>query len=224
MVFDSLLPVFLSTERPEHRLPTSLPFKFADGFGYDTKTIGFVLSVQGVYSMTSTFFFFPRIAHKLGPLRLFQIISVSYPLLYITTPYLVFLPDTLRMPGIYAIIIWKCTLSTLAYPSNTILLSNSAPTTLSLGTINGVAASTASLSRAAGPAVSGLLYAMGLESGYSGLVWWVTGLVTVVGAWISFAIPEPKGRLDEKERVGASAGPSGTQQSLDVSRQQSKLS
>ena len=209
MVFDSLLPVFLSTERPAIRPPTSLPFQFADGFGYDTKTIGAILSIQGVYSMVSTFFFFPLIVKKLGPLQLFKLISISYPLLYVATPYLVFLPDTLRMAGIYAVVVWKCTLSTLAYPSNTILLSNSAPTTLSLGTINGVAASTASLSRTAGPAISGLLYAVGLENGYSGLVWWATAVVTIGGAYLSFAITEPRGRLDEKESTeSATAGPS----------------
>ncbi|KAK5660253.1 hypothetical protein OQA88_12791 [Cercophora sp. LCS_1] len=218
MVFDSLLPVFLSTKKPEHPIPVSLPLRFADGFGFDTKTIGFILSVQGVYSMTSTFFFFPWIAQRLGPLRLFQLISVSYPLLYLTTPYLVFLPETLRMAGIYGIVVWKCTLSTLAYPSNTILLSNSAPTTLSLGTINGVAASTASLSRAAGPAISGMLYAMGLETGYSVLVWWITAVVTVAGALISCAIQEPRGRLDEKEPGEAVAEGPEARESLELTR------
>jgi len=216
MVFDSLLPVFLSTDRPEHRPPTSLPFRFADGFGYDTKTIGFILSVQGVYSMTSTYFLFPRVAEKLGPLGLFKLISISYPLLYIATPYLVFLPDTLRMAGIYGIVVWKCTLSTLAYPSNTILLSNSAPTTMSLGTINGVAASTASLSRAAGPAISGWLYAVGLENGYSGLVWWSTAVVTLAGLWLSFYIQEPRGRLDEKDPSEVPAKPSGSRDSTEA--------
>ena len=100
------------------------------------------------------------------------------------------------MGGVYALIVLKCTYATLAYPSNAILLTNSAPTTLSLGTINGVAASTASLARACGPTISGLLYTMGLESGYSGLAWWVTGLVTIAGAYISFSITEPRGRLD----------------------------
>ncbi|KAK0715758.1 major facilitator superfamily domain-containing protein [Lasiosphaeris hirsuta] len=199
MTFDALLPVFLSTDPPEHRIPTSLPFKFADGFGYDTKRIGLILSIQGVYSMGSTYFLFPAIVKRMGALNLFRFISMSYPLLYFATPYLVLLPDNLRMVGIYGIVVWKCTFSTLAYPSNAILLTNSAPTTLSLGTINGVAAMTASLSRAFGPAISGMLYSMGLESGYSGLVWWATGLVTIAGAWISFYISEPRGRLDEKE-------------------------
>lgn len=199
MTFDSLLPVFLSTDVPADKKTLSLPFKFADGFGLDTKTIGFVLSIQGIYSLVSTTFLFPVITTKLGPLRLFRFISVAYPLLYLLTPYTVLLPKSLHMVGVYALIVLKCTYATLAYPSNAILLTNSAPSTLSLGTINGVAASTASLARAFGPTVSGFLYTLGLEKGYSGLAWWVTALFTIAGGYISFSITEPRGRLDEKD-------------------------
>lgn len=207
MTFDSLLPVFLSTDVPADQKTLSLPFKFADGFGFDTKTIGFVLSVQGIYSMISTTLFFPPITTRLGPLRLFRLVSVAYPLLYLITPYAVLLPKSLHMVGVYALIVLKCTYATLAYPSNAILLTNSAPSTLSLGTINGVAASTASLARACGPTISGFLYTMGLERGYSGLAWWVTGLFTIAGAYISFSITEPKGRLDEKDEAADVVSP-----------------
>ncbi|KAM7204502.1 tetracycline:hydrogen antiporter [Naviculisporaceae sp. PSN 640] len=201
MTFDSLLPVFLSTDVPADKKTLSLPFKFADGFGLDTKTIGVVLSVQGLYSMASTSLLFPAITAKLGPLRLFRFVSIAYPLLYVITPYTVLLPKSLHMVGVYALIVLKCTYATLAYPSNAILLTNSAPSTLSLGTINGVAASTASLARAFGPTVSGFLYTLGLERGYSGLAWWVTALFTIAGAYISISIQEPKGRLDEKDEA-----------------------
>ena len=203
MVFDSLLPVFLSTSPPEHRVPVHLPFKFADGFGLDTRTIGVILAVQGLYSMASTHFLFPTITQRMGPLRLFQFMSITYPLLYFFTPYIVLLPESLRMASIYTIVVWKCTFSTLAYPSNAILITNSAPTTLTLGTINGVAASTASLCRALGPIVSGLLYSMGMEAGYSGLSWWVTGLITIGGAFVGMKITEPRGRMDEKDDIEA---------------------
>lgn len=209
MVFDSLLPVFLSTNPPEHRVTPSLPFKFADGFGLDTRTIGVVLSVQGLYSMVSTHFLFPLITERLGPLRLFRLMSVLYPLLYFVTPYMVLLPEGARMASIYGLVVWKCTFSTLAYPSNAILVTNSAPTTLTLGTINGAAASTASLCRALGPIVSGFLYSMGLESGYSGLSWWATCLVTLGGAYVGLKISEPRGRMDEKDDIEAAASESG---------------
>ncbi|KAB5536061.1 major facilitator superfamily domain-containing protein [Coniochaeta sp. 2T2.1] len=198
MTFDQLFPVFLSTEPPAHREPPSLPFKFVDGFGYDEQKIGVILSVQGLYSMFSTFFFFPFITRRFGNLSVFKLLSMSYFLIYLVTPYLVLLPERLQLVGVYLMIIWKCTFATMAYPTNAILLTNAAPSTMTLGTINGVAASTASLCRAFGPTISGILYSMGLKTGYSGLAWWSTAVVTIGGAYISLQITEVKGRLDEK--------------------------
>lgn len=169
------------------------------GFGLSTKQIGFILSMQGIYSMIVTVFFFPLAVRRLGPLGLFRTLALSYPLLYFTTPYLVLLPDSLRTVGIYMIIIWKCTFANFAFPANAILLTNSAPSLLLLGTINGVAASTASLSRALGPTISGLLYSVGLKLGYSGLMWWFTGLVTIIGGFISLKMTEKGGRLDDEK-------------------------
>lgn len=224
MVFDSLLPVFLSTNPPDHKMPISLPFKFADGFGMDTRTIGVILSIQGIYSMASTHFLFPLITQRLGPLRLFKLMSILYPLLYFFTPYIVLLPESLRMASVYFIVVWKCTFSTLAYPSNAILITNSAPTTLTLGTINGAAASTASLCRALGPIISGLLYSMGWENGYSGLSWWVTGLITIGGAYVGLKITEPRGRMDEKLDIEATPVPQGVWDGAGTSGRQTQQS
>ncbi|KAF5554340.1 hypothetical protein H9Q72_007670 [Fusarium xylarioides] len=189
MTFDQLFPVFLSTKRPEHPVH-DLPFKFTDGFGLETKMIGVIMSVQGLYSLLSNYLIVPPVTRRLGSLRLFRILAFSYFALYLVTPYLVLLPDSMRMPAIYLLVIWKCTFSTMAYPSNAILLANSAPSKQVLGTINGIAASTASLCRALGPTLSGLLYSWGLQTGYSGLAWWFSGLITIVGAYLSSQITE----------------------------------
>ncbi|KPM38761.1 hypothetical protein AK830_g7824 [Neonectria ditissima] len=195
MTFDQLFPVFLSTSQPEHPIQ-ELPFRFTAGFGLDTKTIGVIMSVQGVYSLLSNYLIVPPITRRLGSLRLFRILAFSYFALYLVTPYLVLLPETMRMPATYLLVIWKCTFSTMAYPSNAILLANSAPSKQVLGTINGIAASTASLCRALGPTLSGVLYSLGLQTGYSGLAWWFTGLVTIVGAYLSSQITEGGGFHD----------------------------
>lgn len=149
--------------------------------------------------MIATVFIFPIIVRRLGALNLFRCLSLSYPILYITTPYLALLPESLRMVGVYGVVIWKCTFATMAYPSNAILLTNSAPSLLMLGTINGVAASTASLSRAFGPTVSGLLFSAGLRLGYSGLAWWCSALIAVAGAVVSLRMSDKGGRMDDSE-------------------------
>lgn len=200
MTFDAMLPTLLSTKTPDNPLPWKLPFKFVSGYGLDTKQIGIILSVQGVYSMISTVFLFPVVVRKLSALGLFRLITLSYPILYITTPYLVLLPTPWRMAGVYGVVIWKCTFATMAYPSNAILLTNSAPSLLMLGTINGVAASTASLSRTFGPTVSGFLFSAGLRLGYSGLAWWCSAVIALAGAVISLSMTDKGGRMDIDEK------------------------
>jgi hypothetical protein len=196
MTYDAMLPTLLSTKEPEHGKPWELPFKFVSGYGLTTKEIGVVLSVQGVYSMVATVFIFPVVVRRLGALGLFRTITLSYPLLYIVTPYMVLLPESVRMAGVYVLVIWKCTCATMAYPSNAILLTNSAPSLLMLGTINGVAASTASLSRAFGPTISGVLFSAGVKLGYSGLAWWCSALIALAGAVISLRMTDEGGRMD----------------------------
>jgi hypothetical protein len=189
MTFDQLFPVFLSTAAPKDPIH-ELPFRFVDGFGLETKTIGVIMSIQGIYSLVSNYLIVPHVTRRLGSLRLFRMLAFSYFLLYLVTPYLVLLPERMRMPAIYILVVWKCTFATMAYPSNAILLANSAPSKQVLGTINGIAASTASLCRALGPTLSGILYSLGLQTGYSGLAWWFSGLVTILGAYLSSQITE----------------------------------
>ncbi|KAI1269008.1 major facilitator superfamily domain-containing protein [Xylariaceae sp. FL1019] len=192
MTFDQLLPVFLETAvKPSEKIPTSLPFRFVDGFAFDTKTVGIILSIQGVYQLFVNLVLVPTCLKRFGALRLFRTVVVAYFLLYVVTPYLVLLPEAYRFVGIGAVLIWKCTFASMMYPSNAILTADSAPSHLALGTINGVAASTASLCRAFGPTISGILYAIGLRSGYSGLAWWCSALVAIAGAFVGLQIPDP---------------------------------
>ncbi|KAG6008379.1 hypothetical protein E4U21_004583 [Claviceps maximensis] len=201
MTFDQLFPVFLSMGEPKGGRHIELPFKFVDGFGLDTKTIGVIMSVQGLYSLFSNFVIVAPVTQRLGSLRLFRLLAFTYFALYLVTPYVVLLPHDLRMPAIYLLVVWKCTYATMAYPNNAILLANSAPSKEVLGTINGIAASAASLCRALGPTISGLLYSLGLRTGYSGLAWWFSGLVTIFGAYLSSQISEGGARVIDAEEV-----------------------
>ncbi|KAI0509344.1 major facilitator superfamily domain-containing protein [Xylaria bambusicola] len=191
MTFDQLLPVFLATAPPKDEVEPSLPFKFVDGFNLDSKTVGIILSIQGVYQLLLNTVVVPKVLRRFGALRSFRFIVVAYFLLYLVTPYLVLLPSAYRMVGLAVVLVWKCTFATVVYPSNAILTADSAPSRLALGTINGVAASTASLCRAFGPTISGILYSVGLQSGYSGLAWWFTAVVAIGGAVAGLMIPDP---------------------------------
>jgi len=200
MTFDQLFPVFLSTAPPEGGKPVvSSPLKFIGGFGYDNQEIGVVIAVQGFYSLIASWYIFPWAVRRLGELRLFQLLAALYFLHYMATPYLVLLPGRVwQEVGIYAVIFWKCTFSTLAYPSNVILTKNAVPSSLWMGTIMGFHASAASLCRAFGPTVSGFLFTIGLETGYSGLAWWCSGLVALVGSVVAMNLTDARETLVEK--------------------------
>ena len=202
------MPVLLS--EPVSTQPISLPFHFTGGFGYSTKTIGFVLSVQGIYSMVVQLCVFPRVADHFGTLKTFRFVLMTWPLLYLLVPYLVLLPQRLQMPGVYICLLWKITAHVFAFPSNAMLIKRSAPSFLVLGVINGVGASTASLARALGPTVTGLIHSWGLDIGSNGVAWWACGVVCTIGALESLWIEEverPTDRPDteDEERLADEA-------------------
>jgi len=182
------MPVFLSTPKSDDSVV--LPLKFTGGLGLPTKTIGFMLAVQGIYSMIAQLWLFPFVVKHFGTLRTFRFVLLAWPPLYLAVPYLILLPAKLQMPAVYVALISKITFHVIAFPATAILLANAAPSSKVLGAINGAAASTASLSRAFGPTVTGLLHSKGLESGYSVLAWWACGLVCLMGAIQSFWMEE----------------------------------
>ncbi|KAE8348531.1 major facilitator superfamily domain-containing protein [Aspergillus coremiiformis] len=195
--FDQLMPVFLSTPKSEEN--AILPFKFTGGLGLPTKTIGFMLAVQGIYSMIAQLWLFPYVVRHFGTLRTFRFVLLVWPPLYLVVPYLILLPETLQTAAVYAALISKITFHVIAFPSTAILLANAAPSSKVLGSINGAAASTASLSRAFGPTITGLLHSKGLESGYSVLAWWACGIVCIIGAIESFWMEEGDLKTDSKQ-------------------------
>lgn len=199
MSFEQLMPIFLSEEVSQH--PPSLPFKFTGGFELPAKTIGLMLSIQGVYSMMAQIFLFPFVVRRFGSLKTFRFVVISWPLLYFIVPYTVLLPPRFQMIGLSVCLLWKITAQVLAYPSNAILLTNSAPSMLVLGAINGIAASSASLSRAFGPTVSGIINSWGLGMGCGGLAWWASGIICILGAVESLWLEEVQGRMDPLDLI-----------------------
>ncbi|KAI4255960.1 MAG: hypothetical protein LQ352_002311 [Teloschistes flavicans] len=182
------MPIFLST-KPSMEQPT-LPFRFTGGFGMSSKDEGVLMVAQGFYAMFAQAILFPFLAKRYGCLRIFRVAVILWPLLYFVVPYMILLPQRYHILGICFCLFWRTTAQALTFPPNNIMLTNSAPSKLVLGAINGVAGSTASLSRAFGPAITGFIHSKGLSIGVSGLSWWVTGLVCMLGAAESMLMQE----------------------------------
>jgi hypothetical protein len=199
------MPVFLSS--PASTEPAELPFKFTGGFELPTRTIGVMLSLAGIYAMVAQLFLFPIIIRRYGPLLPFRCTLLTWPLLYLIVPYLSLLPNWMQVPCAFLCLIWRTTNQTLSYPSFSIIINNSAPSRSVLGLINGVAASSASLSRAFGPTLSGMLHSWALKIGYSGLAWWINGLICAIGAIESLWLEEESALVYTDEKRAPCAEP-----------------
>ncbi|KAL9041156.1 MAG: hypothetical protein Q9180_001468 [Flavoplaca navasiana] len=190
MSFDQLMPIFLSSK--VSTTPAELPFRFTGGFGMSSRDEGVLMVGQGFYAMFAQAILFPLLAKRFGCLKVFRTAVMLWPVLYLLVPYTVLLPPQYRVLGICFCLLWRTTAQALTFPPNNIMLTNSAPSMLVLGAINGVAGSTASLCRAFGPSITGFVYSKGLSIGVSGLGWWATGFVCIMGAVESVLMEEAK--------------------------------
>ena len=135
---------------------------------------------------------FPWLSKKLGSLRTFWITLSLYPILYLLAPYLALLPENLRIPGLMVLLVGKVTFQSLSYPSLAIILANSSPSKRVLGTLNGAAASSASICRGFGPTISGFMDGIGEQHTMSGLAWWTIAGVAFLGWVPGFILKEGK--------------------------------
>lgn len=194
--------------------PVSLPFKFLGGLALSTKNIGFILSLQGFLQMLVQIFLFPVVSKRFGSLLLFRATISVYPIFYFLIPYLALLPQPWRPLGIFATLVVKVSAQAFSYPSLQMMLNEMAPHRVR-GTLNGSAASSASLGRTFGPTVAGIIHAQGLKFGYSGLAWWAISLVAAVGfvestCMTAVKAENPKEDMDEETGLDEPlAGPSG---------------
>lgn len=81
----------------------------------------------------------------------------------------------------------------IAFPSTTILLTNSATSLGILGTLNGFATMFSGLGRAVGPATTGLAFSWGVEHGYIVSAYFFLGIIAAIGAIPVFMIVEGQG-------------------------------
>jgi MFS family permease len=197
---EQLLPILFAS--PDSDVPPIFPFKFDGGFGLSAKTIGLILSLQGFLQMIAQIIIFPLVSDRFGPLTTFRIAVLSYPFLYLLVPYLALVPQSIRFLCITIVLLWKVTAQSFSFPSQSIMLANSAPSKRVLGTLNGLAMSSASLARAFGPTLIGYIHAVGRQSGYSIFSWWSCALVALIGAIVSCSMATPERQLVKDAVLG----------------------
>jgi len=184
VAFDQLLPIFMHHPVQSIRDPAvHLPLKFAGGFGIDSNRIGVLFTIYGVFGMIIQFAIFPPFARKYGVLNCLKACAVTFPLVYVATPFTALLPtDATRQGAMLGLMMMKGFCGIFAFPCSTILLTNSAASLKVLGTLNGVATSISAVGRATGPALAGATFTGGIDIGYVIISWWTLAVIAIIGA------------------------------------------
>lgn len=205
MAFDQLVPIFMHYPVQDHSSSNpdfAPPFRFSGGFGLRSQRIGLIFTLYGVWGMLVQFFVFPPIARKYGVLRCLRVCAVVMPFIYFFVPFTALLPDTTSQEiGIFCFMIVKGFCSTFAFPSSTILLTNSASSLRILGTLNGLATSAGAVGRAIGPAIGGAVFTVGVQRGYIIAPWWLLSGIALLAAVPTFWLIEGEGFGGEDENV-----------------------
>ncbi|KAI1809516.1 major facilitator superfamily domain-containing protein [Poronia punctata] len=194
--FMHIFPVFLSSPptpstSPSTNSPSSSSFLFfSGGLGLPPSTIGLCLSFFGVGGILLQLFIYPRLQRRIGTRGVLRIALSMFPVTYLVAPYLSLLAGDGESVSV-SVWVWvllgvvvcaQIMARTMAIPSTVILLTEAAPSKKVLGTVHGAGNMLSSLARAVGPAVGGYVFAVGVEKGVVGLVWWVYLVGVALGA------------------------------------------
>ena len=209
LAYDQLLPVFMHYPQQTDRSTNPdvrLPFKFTGGFGLNSDRIGLLFTADGVVGVFIQILISPPLIRHYGVLPCLKFVTTIFPVACVITPFTALLPtSTAQQVGVLVVMIIKCVASAFAFPCSVILLSTSAVSPRILGTLNGMAVSLSAVGRAAGPAIGGFTFTVGVEKGYGILPWWVLACFAILGAIVPWWLVEMEG-FGEGKDVGDNNG------------------
>jgi len=204
VAFDQNIPVFLDYPKMEElNEPVKLPFYFRGGFGLNSGEIGTILTCYGVACGLIQFLLYPTLVARFGLLNCFRFCSLLLPVTYFLIPYTaLFQNPVARYVALAIVMVVKGFGVIIAFPSTTILLTNSCTSLRVLGTLNGFATAFSGIGRGVGPLLTGLAFTWGAEHGYIVVPFAFLALVALLGAIPVFMIVEgegPSATPDESE-------------------------
>ncbi|CAK7235206.1 hypothetical protein SBRCBS47491_009213 [Sporothrix bragantina] len=195
MAYDSTLPIFFEDDRvvpfPGGNNSTGFafhPLSSPGGLGLSLRAVGMIMAVNGVIALFVQAVVFPLAAAWLGVGRLFLLVTILHPLAYVVVPALLYVPESLLYPAIYACLALRNLFAILVYPLLLILIKEATPSPSVLGTVNGMAASAGAACRMVAPPIAGYLYTLGSRIDCTALAWYGGAFVALIGALQSFSV------------------------------------
>lgn len=207
MTYDHLFPIFLEDDRgvPSIRsadFPTQPfnPFVSPGGLGLSVRQVGGIMSCDGIFATFIQLVIYPWLTGIFGIHRLFIIVTLFHPLAYVLMPFLVYLPSAWLFPGIYACVVIRNLTAIIAFPLLFLLLEEASPAPTVLGKINGLAASSGAACRTVAPLMAGYLYTLGSRMEFTGLAWYGSTFVALIGAIQCFQVRRAKAELSPEDK------------------------
>ncbi|KAI1809011.1 major facilitator superfamily domain-containing protein [Poronia punctata] len=191
MTYDHLMPIFFEDKRggPGAMIATGFNLFYSPGgLGLSMQAVGVILAANGVIALFVQIIIFPLAAEKIGIFKLFLIVTILHPVVYLIVPGLIYVPERMLFPAIYICLAVRNILSIVLYPLLLILIKEATPNPDMLGKVNGLAASAGAACRMVAPPVAGYLYSFGSQVDCTALAWYGSALVAAVGSVQCFAV------------------------------------
>ncbi|KAM3524234.1 hypothetical protein MY4038_007846 [Beauveria bassiana] len=197
MTYDHLMPIFFEDDRASAlvsalKVSTSSPFYSPGGLGLSLRQVGLIMAVNGGIALFVQAVIFPLAAERFGVFRLFIIVTVLHPIIYVIVPFLLYVPESMLFPAIYSCLAVRNILSITLYPLLLILIKEATPTSSALGKVNGLAASAGAACRMIAPPIAGYLYTTGSRMDCTALAWYGSAVVAIAGSFQCFSVPRPR--------------------------------
>jgi hypothetical protein len=173
----------------------------------DSTRIGLMFTIQGVVGTLYQFFIFPPLTSYFGVLNTLRVAMTALPLVYCLCPYSVLIPNPyLAQAALFFFWNLKQIFALSAFPSCTILLTNSATSLRVLGTVNGITTSIGAVGRAVGPSLAGMVFTWGVKNNYLIAPFWLMGLMGLIALPPLYFVVEGKGFGDDGEETESEGG------------------
>lgn len=186
LVYWEFIPVLLAGKfTPEY---LRFPYEIVGGFGFDSNTIGHLLSYTGIVGVFAVLLLYPLMDQILKPHRSYQLFAAIFPVLYIVLPFLIFtlpeynaaFPSWFAKLSLYGISALSCIAGSICMPQIFILAHRASPAKHRLY-INGVTLSLTSMARCIAPLCWGNVIATAEKHHRSGYSWFLLLVLGVVG-------------------------------------------
>ncbi|KAJ4386825.1 hypothetical protein N0V93_009723 [Gnomoniopsis smithogilvyi] len=201
VAFPNLLVTPVSSREEEAQ--RVLPFFFGGGVGFTPLPLAVYSVMYGIFSIPLQMILYPRVTQSLGPLRVWRIFYLAFPLLYCAYPLAALTPSSTPPPSgktglaIWAVITPMQVLTALqtstVTPSLTVLINAACPHPSALARTHSIAYFLSMVTRAGSTALAGALLGYGTSHNLTGLVFWGCAVVALLGALLNPFLREGTG-------------------------------